>query len=177
MDGNASAACVVEDPDRVQELLAMSETGIGAVQRPNWRWQRICHLMQAGLPTDRARDDSWICKGLKYQLRAKLCHAPLQKQRLARRFPDIHGAVQLHDTYAPLFLVESRLLAGIRLDDVASACNLPLDAVFGYANLFFAVQQSLLYPMALHRFVIGDIAWVEFAKGRVGGVIKLFGLH
>jgi hypothetical protein len=41
----------------------------------------------------------------------------VQKRRLARRFPEIHGAIQLRHTYAPLILVESRLLAGLPFED------------------------------------------------------------
>lgn len=143
-----------------------------------WRWDRAARLVRCGSYFTRRRDDEQTGRAVHYLRALHRCRTDRQAKRLARRYPDVHAARQLHDHGGTTTLeVQSRVLAGQADDQIARATALPPEAVAAYESLFFHCRDRL---DARGWIVTYAIKWLSFdpVKGRdFATVVKAFAYH
>src|SRR3984957_11759173 len=109
------------------------------------RWHRINDLADFGKLVRSEFDDDWVIRGLRYVNSLRACRDKADRERLVHEFPDLDAAYRLHTTADKMkrTVVEARLLARQTVEEVAAACNLPVDAVIAYEKIFFQVLGRL----------------------------------
>lgn len=111
---------------------------------PLWRWERAQNLIADRRHWSSRRDDKWTHLAMAYLRAAQRCAPRRAVGWLAREFPDVHAAHQLHDQGGRRRLeIEARLLAGQPFDDVAERSAVPTAIVQTYEALFFQVLDRL----------------------------------
>jgi len=111
---------------------------------PDWRWQRVCELVNSGGYAVRRSDGELISRVVRHVRNLnKLC-AEWAVQRLAKRDPDIFFALKLanEDSYRPLE-VKARTLARQSTRTIAREMGVPGGIVQVYLDLQFDVQDRL----------------------------------
>ncbi|MBX7165136.1 MAG: hypothetical protein K1X74_02190 [Pirellulales bacterium] len=115
------------------------------VQRgPAWRWQRASDLIHAGRNACRRRDDLLTLRAVDY-VRAWLRAGTARRQQtVIRKFPEIHSARCLAESpREQRWMLEASLLAGLQDAEIARRLELSVDAVRGFAELFYDVRPGL----------------------------------
>jgi hypothetical protein len=156
--------------------LGLVDLGAASPRRPvDWRWQRAGRLLDLGLRWSRSRDDEATRMAKQYQANLRRSRGEADRRRLARRMPDIGGAVAIHEGEPTARMaVEARLLAGEPIEAVARRCGVTAVAVEVYGQLFFDVADRLTSTSYILFHAIGPATYRGFAGDDTGAVLRWF---
>ncbi|MFO0822526.1 MAG: hypothetical protein U0792_05300 [Gemmataceae bacterium] len=132
----------------------------------DWRWQRAAHLVRSGRHYAPRRDDPQIGAAMRYQRLWNRTSTENRPAVLARTFPELHRAQELHKQGGNLRAeLQARILARQPLDDSAACLGLSVGVVEWFEALFFQVLDRLCYR---DWVVLRVIRWWTFDpnKGR-----------
>jgi hypothetical protein len=141
---------------------------------PAWRWDRANWLYEHGGPTDKRFDDAWVARARDF-LAARGRRAEAQPTRRHHRHdPHIQAALDLWqaDPPAPRWRLEARLLTGAPLDEVARLCDLSVEAIETFHQLFFDVRPRLRATDWIMFHAVGTYCLKGFAGLPVGALWK-----
>jgi hypothetical protein len=141
---------------------------------PAWRWERANWLYEHGGPTDKRFDDAWVALARDFlDTRGRQAEArPTRRHRAGD--PHIQAALDIWraEPPAPRWQLEARLLTGAPLDEVAHLCELLVDVVETYHQLFFDVHPRLQATDWIMLHAVGTYYWKGFAGLPLGALWK-----
>jgi hypothetical protein len=77
-----------------------------------------------------------------------------------------------------LAVLQAHMLAGATMENIVTASRLPAPVVTAYSAFFFSIDDCVRRNVhALHPRVIAPDAWVRYARGHSGEVLKILALH
>ena len=165
----ASAACgAVADPRPCDEYHGADDDGPLDVMlahcpaRPlDARWHIVCRLTRRGASRPGRRHDEWVRKAFRYMRGLLNCRSAADRERLARRMPDVGAAYTLHIQPDKLTrgALEARLLARQSVEETAAACGLVPEVVQAYTALFFDVHGKLDASAFIMINAVGPKIW------------------
>jgi hypothetical protein len=141
---------------------------------PAWRWERANWLHDHGGRTDRRIDDAWVARARDF-LAARGRQAEARPSRRHRAHdPHIQAALDLWraDPPAPRWRLEARLLTGAPLDEVTRLCDLSVEVIETFHQLFFEVRPRLRATDWVMFHAVGTYYAKGFAGLPVGSLWK-----
>lgn len=132
----------------------------------SWRWDRAQALVKRGCYLSRRRDDEETGRALHYLRASERCRTDRQRQGLAKDFPDVHVARQLHEEGGRVTVeIQASLLARQSPEVVSDLVEVPEVVVRTYEALFFNILDRL---DAKDWISIKAVRWFRFdpARGR-----------
>ncbi|MCR9209717.1 MAG: hypothetical protein NXI28_15905 [bacterium] len=107
---------------------------------PDWRWQRAENMIRSGRTSNSDLLGPTIWHIVHH---ARPLGSAFRSKYLTARDVDVSGAKTIHGNRMKRLEVESRLLAGMSFDEVASTMDLSAELVRDYGEIFFDVRPSL----------------------------------
>jgi hypothetical protein len=141
---------------------------------PAWRWERATWLYEHGGPTDKRIDDAWVARARDF-LAARGRRAQARPTR-RRRADDAHIQAALDlwqaDPPAPRWRLEAHLLTGAPLDEVTRLCDLSVEVIETFHQLFFEVRPRLRATDWIMMHAVGTYWLKGFAGLPIGALWK-----
>jgi hypothetical protein len=141
---------------------------------PAWRWERANWLYEHGGRADSRIDDDWVACARDF-LAARGPQAEARPTRRRRAHdPHIQAALDLSqaDPQAPRWRLEAHLLTDAPLDEVARLCELPVEVIEIFHQLFFEVRPRLRATDWVMFHAVGTYYAKGFAGLPVGSLWK-----
>jgi hypothetical protein len=125
----------------------------------------------------RRGDDLWSKKAFLFLKGFHACRDDYDYVQLWWKMPDIWEAYRFQITADKMArgTLEGRLLAGQSIEEVATACNLPSEAVAAYHALFFDVKDKLEARSYILNHAIGVLPCDELTEEDVDVILKRAG--
>lgn len=114
--------------------------------KPYWRHERVVQMVTTTPPARCGRfDDLWIKTYRKFLYSWRKNES--QRTRMLYELPGLYYAYAIHDRVAidsdMALIIESRLLAGCTIEDIANDCKTIPETIMWYEKLFFNVANFL----------------------------------
>ncbi len=119
-------------------------TATTPLRPPDWRWRRVCQIVDEGSYATKRYDGETICRAVQYTRGLRRVCSERGVRNLAKRYPDIFLALQvLQEVGLRPLEIKARILA--RQSDAAIAwrVGLPVPTVTTYVNLFVDVRTRI----------------------------------
>ena len=147
-------------------------------REPEWRWVRACWLVKPGKEFSSETDDAETGRALRFVRALANCTNGEAQAELARRMPGWYRANEIYKTGGPTrWLIESRILAGQTLLEVARAMGLSSAAVYWYEKVFFNVVERLEATDYIQKKIIGKTAFDSITAEDTEVLLKLLAYY
>jgi len=139
---------------------------------PGWRWHRASDVVANDRRVLPRHDDGEVRRAVAY-LRCLSRGAPAA--RLARRWPELHAALEIYETDSVRrWELEALLLTTEPFDTVAARCGIRNDAVETYHDTFFHVRDRLGAAAYICGVAIGERMYVGLTADDWPVLAKVF---
>jgi hypothetical protein len=141
---------------------------------PAWRWARATWLQQHGGRGDKRIDDAWVARAVRFLAAREPSVARPTGARRRQADPALQQALELVDEQPPerRWQIQSLLLTGEAMEDIARHHALSADALEAYHELHFHVRPHLAATDWVLTRAVGTYWWKGFAGLPLGALWK-----
>lgn len=123
---------------------------------PDWRWQRVCQIVERGGYATRKRDGELIQQAVRCLRRINQAGSERSLGLVKRDFPDVYMAIKLEEYFSTaIWEIKARVLAGQSVRTIARALEQPTSVIDVYLKLFFDVTSRLTAKTWIRFVVLG----------------------